>query len=397
MFQPKVLGYYSGNNPTPVQPFVMIWGGLATLAGLIWIPLGQIVGWIAWLFLAWTIGMIELTSQIPGASIGLGNIHVAWIVAYYVALGGLTWWGTLPLERRASLRTALAHRLAGKVRLQHALAGMVIVVALAALALVKLPDGKLHVDFLDVGQADAVFIQTPAGRYVLVDAGGSASGTLDQLGRRLPFWDHSLDVAIIARSDDAHLAAWTAVLERYQAGIVIAPPGWGDPQTALTTPTMLRLSQVIAGQRAQVVPAVAGTRLQLDRGVDLEIVGAPDSCKEQNCETSLSIRLAAGNVSFLLAGESVPPNGWPASTVLRLARHGSEQANPPELLEGTSPTVAIVSIDANNRFGLPSPAVLGKLSGRTVFRTDQHGSIHISTDGTQLWAQPERQADFSRP
>jgi beta-lactamase superfamily II metal-dependent hydrolase len=49
-----------------------------------------------------------------------------------------------------------------------------------------------------------------------------------------------------------------------------------------------------------------------------------------------------------------------------------------------NPSVAIIFVDTNNRYGLPSPTVLGQLVGRTILRTDQHGSIETGTDGAQL-------------
>jgi competence protein ComEC len=133
-------------------------------------------------------------------------------------------------------------------------------------------------------------------------------------------------------------------------------------------------------------------------------VGASDPCEgppmseangaepSQGCTPSLSVRLVSGNVSFLLPGRyaSAPAAGWPPSTVFRLARSGSSWVNPPEMLASVNPSVAIISVDADNRYGLPAAVVLDGLAGRTLLRTDQHGSIHISTDGVQLWVQPER-------
>lgn len=367
----------------PAQPGVMLSGGAATMAGLIWLPLGQVVGWVAWVFLSWTIGVIELTSRLPGASINLGRVDAAWIIAYYIGLAALTAWYSLPIERRIALRSRLAARLSAR----RVLSGLAIGAVLAGAALVKLPDGKLHVDFLDVRQADAVFIQTPSGRQVLIDAGNRPSLILDRLGRRLPFWDHALDVAVIARADDAHLMAWTALLERYQVGLIIAPPmlSGSDARLAPTTPTALRLKQLIAEKQAQVMPSLAGLKIQLDTGVELQVVSAPISGTAAS-----TVRVSCGNVSFLLAGASAPSHGWPASSVLRLAEQGNAGANPAEMLAAVNPTVAIISVEANNRANLPSPLALARLAGRTIFRTDRHGSINISTDGMQLWIQPER-------
>jgi competence protein ComEC len=57
----------------PVQPLIMILGGIATLAGMIWLSLGQLVAWLVYLPLAWTVWMVELTAHLPYASLDLGR------------------------------------------------------------------------------------------------------------------------------------------------------------------------------------------------------------------------------------------------------------------------------------------------------------------------------------
>ena len=86
----------------PVQPGLMITGGLALLAGLVWIPLGQIVGWVAWLSLAWTTGIIELTARIPGAAVRLGDASGVFVIGYYILLGAITWWARFGISTPCS-------------------------------------------------------------------------------------------------------------------------------------------------------------------------------------------------------------------------------------------------------------------------------------------------------
>ena len=76
--------------------------------------------------------------------------------------------------------------------------------------------------FLDVGQGDAVFIQTPSGRQVLVDGGPGESALLAQLGRQMPFWDRGIDVVVLTHSDADHLTGLVPVLARYEVGIVVS-------------------------------------------------------------------------------------------------------------------------------------------------------------------------------
>ena len=76
----------------PAQAGVMVFGGLALLAGLAWLPLGQWVGWLAWLFLSWTIQVIHLFAQIPGVSIELGYVDPLWGGVYVAALAAITFY-----------------------------------------------------------------------------------------------------------------------------------------------------------------------------------------------------------------------------------------------------------------------------------------------------------------
>jgi competence protein ComEC len=78
----------------PAQPGVMMCGGMATLLGLVWLPLGQVVGWAAWLFLTYTVRMVEITARIPFAAVEVQR--PSWIVVwlyYGLLLGWLAWKG----------------------------------------------------------------------------------------------------------------------------------------------------------------------------------------------------------------------------------------------------------------------------------------------------------------
>jgi competence protein ComEC len=81
----------------PAQPGVMIWGGVATLLGLVWLPLGKTVGWIAWLFLTYTVRIVEVTARVPFAAVDVQRPSLIVIWLYYgLLLGWLAWKGGLP-------------------------------------------------------------------------------------------------------------------------------------------------------------------------------------------------------------------------------------------------------------------------------------------------------------
>jgi len=78
----------------PPQPMVMICGGIATLLGLVWVPMGQVMGWIAWLVLTYTVRVVEITARIPFAAFDIQRPSLIIIWLYYgLLLGWLAWKG----------------------------------------------------------------------------------------------------------------------------------------------------------------------------------------------------------------------------------------------------------------------------------------------------------------
>jgi competence protein ComEC len=376
----------------PAQPGVMAAGGLALLAGLVFIPLGQVVGWVAWLFLAWTTGVIDLFARIPGAVLP-ARMSAAWVIGYYALLAAVTWWLGQPANARPRPRQMIAWA-AARLTQRKVLIAAGTVVALIALALVQLPDGKLHVYFLDVGQGDSIFIVTPSGKQILVDGGPAPSVVLAQLARHMPFWDHSLDLVIATQPDADHLAGLVAVLERYTVGAVLAAD-WPDQARA---PAVSRWLQLMVERGPIRIPPQAGLRLQIEPGLEMTLLHPEAGTLLKGNDASLVMRLAFGSTSFLLAGD-VEEAGEAAlirsgrlqpSTVLKAAHHGSKTGSSPEFLAATDPAVVVISVGVGNSFGHPSPQVLARLSDRRVFRTDQSGTIEVAGDGTRLWVKTQR-------
>jgi beta-lactamase superfamily II metal-dependent hydrolase len=79
----------------------------------------------------------------------------------------------------------------------------------------------LCVVFLDVGQGDAVFIQSPTGIQMLIDAGRPDNAVLRELGKVMPFSDRSLDYVLMTHPDADHIGGFPEVLARYTVVNVI--------------------------------------------------------------------------------------------------------------------------------------------------------------------------------
>ncbi|MBU0702892.1 MAG: MBL fold metallo-hydrolase, partial [Chloroflexi bacterium] len=309
--------------------------------------------------------------------------------AYYALLGSFTWWLAQTQERRSELWARFSSRLETKVLVGAA----VMLLILVFFTWRALPDGRLHVVFLDVGQGDAIFIQTPSGKQVLVDGGPSETALLSQLGRHMPFWDRTLDVILLTHSDFDHVTGLVGVLERYQVETAIYRRD-GEHESEIYEYWL----QLLAEDGAVVYQGEAGLRLELDEGLEMVVLHPGVELLDEANNNSVVTRLTYGQVSVLLPGDIeavveqqlVAEGAGLASTVLKAAHHGSCSSTTPEFLEAVAPEVVVISVGAENRFGHPCEEVLERLDGIPVYRTDEQGAIEFITDGVQMWVEAER-------
>ena len=294
-------------------------------------------------------------------------------------------------SRLKSLWRRLTDRLSTKVLI----AVLITAAILIWIAVASLPDGKLHVVFFDVGEGDAIFIETPRGQQILIDGGPSPTTLISALGRRMPFWDRSLDLVILTHADEDHIAGLIPVLERYRVGQVL------DSGYEHNNPMYERWLELISEKGIPTNLARAGMRIGTGDGVELVVLHpGPELMKYTDADAnnnSVVTRLVMGQVSFLLSGDIeevaqdvlVASGQELASTVLKAPHHGSNTSSSAAFLNAVNPELAIISVGADNRFGHPSPQVLerleGSVEGERILRTDEDGTIELVTDGKKAW------------
>jgi competence protein ComEC len=254
------------------------------------------------------------------------------------------------------------------------------------------PDGNLHVYLLDMGHSNAIFMETPGGAHMLIDGGRFPSRLLTALGDRMPFTDRTIEVLAISQPDEADMAALAAVLNRYDIGVAMLN---GQPNLSETfVEVQARLS------RYKGVIVRSGYALDFDDGVRIEVLHPqeqPDLSASLN-EHALVLRVSYGGVSFLLtadvsqAGQRtiLETGGWPLARVMQVPQHGTINALDEDFLDAVQPQVLILQSDRANRRGDPDPDTLTLMGDMPLFRTDEGGTIHFWTDGSDLWVQQER-------
>lgn len=269
-------------------------------------------------------------------------------------------------------------------------AGLLIAVLLFAAAW-SLPDGKLHITFIDVGDGVATLIQTPSGRDILVDAGGSGRQLSTALGDSLPFWDRQIDLVILTQPTNTHMGGLLPVLERYHVDAVMTNGvrGYSELNAALWAE--------LGEQGTQEVIAQPGSRINVGDGVLLtvlhtQITPLPEG--DDGAGEPIVLMLTYGEARVLLTGDlteeseaALLAGDWPLdATVLQVPARGHRAVSGEAFLNVVNPQLNVLTVDEGNRYGLPHPETLSRLEplDAPLYRLDQSGSVELITDGREL-------------
>ena len=248
----------------------------------------------------------------------------------------------------------------------------------------------LEVNFFDVGQGDAIFIETPEQHQILID-GGPDSTILEKLGKEMPFWDRTIDLVILTHPEEDHLSGLIDVLKRYKVenilwtGVLHKAPEYDEWQKA------------IEAEGANIKISKSGQKISWgDNPEDfIEILYPFESLEGQGSKevnnTSIASRLVYGKNSFLFPGDileeveiEILDRGVNIdSDILKISHHGSKTSSSLQFLEKVSPEIAVISLSKDNKYGHPHKETLEKLEnyGIRILRTDQQGDIKIISDG----------------
>ncbi len=369
----------------PVQPAVMILGGLSVILGWVSNMLGQLMAWIAWPFVRYTLTMVDLFSQVSHSMLPLYRVPLWSLIFWYVALA----FYSLGKEQRQKVLNLMERW----VPLSLAIATLVVVLMAVLLwrAVFSLPDGRLHLTFLDVGSADAVLIRTPSGRWVLINGGPSANTLSEALGRRFSPFERRLDWLIVASTQQDQLAGLPWVLERYPPQAVL----WaGLPQASAASQT---LDRWLTDQRIPVTFAEAGQVLDLGQGAQIEVIASG----RRGAVLLVSWRSFRGLLPIgmdIEMREALEKNPRLRSiSVFSLPSSGYPGLVSQAWLQQLAPEMVILSVAADDPYGNPRPAVLEMLRPYSMLRTDLAGWVEISTDGEKLWVFSERKVSLPPP
>jgi competence protein ComEC len=364
----------------PCVPLTMMLGALQLL--FTWCaPLAQACANLnAWI-LAWTIGAVRLLSHLDGATFVMTPAPIPLIVLYELALPAAAW-----MLRRGGAAPAVA-----------------LIAAAASLVLWPLHASApvLRVTVLDVGQADAIVIETPRHHAILVDAGGRLErgpvgndSSAERVGERIvvPFLIregiHRIDALIVSHPHGDHVGGCRPVLDKLRVSEI------ADSGQIYGGHAYHDCLDTAATEHVPIVHPRAGDVWHTNDGVtltfigpSLPFIGGKNAINDNSIAFVLQYRtfrmLFTGDAGVVAEQRFLREGIDLSATVLKVGHHGSAYGSSPEFIAAVHPRYAIISVGRHNLFGHPAPSTIATLehASAIVYRTDENAAVTIISDG----------------
>lgn len=250
--------------------------------------------------------------------------------------------------------------------------------------------GVLMVAFLDVGQGDAIFIESPVGNQVLIDGGANRS-VLRELGDVMPFYDRSIDVLIATHSDQDHIGGLADVLETYSVQFIL------ESSARAQTASYQIFDRLSGGELGSVRASIhRGHVIDIGGGAYIRVLApTSDQLAGESNTGSIVLQVVFGNTAFLLTGDAphavenqliVLDGESLTSDVLKAGHHGSRTSNGEYFVRTVAPQYVVISAGRDNTYGHPHEEVLNIFNsiGVEVLGTYENGAAVFESDGEEV-------------
>ncbi len=243
---------------------------------------------------------------------------------------------------------------------------------------------ELEIHFIDVGQGDCTLLLC-GGEAMLIDAGDNSQGTKIQsyLQKRNV---ETLKYVVCTHPDEDHIGGMDVILYKFDCETILMTDEEKD------TNTYRDVVDTMENRGYQRTLPEVGQQYSLGDAV-FTILGPSELSSDSN-NNSIALLLVHGDNRFLFTGdaeaeeeEEMVDSGIPLDAdVYKAGHHGSRTSSSEQLLEAVSPAYVVISCGEGNSYGHPHAETMNHLRamGAQVFRTDEQGSIVLSSDGSEI-------------
>lgn len=254
----------------------------------------------------------------------------------------------------------------------------------------------LAVHFINVGQGDCIFIQTPNGRNILIDGGGTPFSDYDVgINKVIPYLRRKgirqIDLIFLTHPDLDHLEGLLPILREMKVNLVIDSGIKGQHQAYIDFINLIEGDENIRYYQTR-----AGDLIRINPELELFVLNPsgpiPSGYENDLNNHSIVLKLRYKKTNFLFTGDIENDaeanllfwNDFLKSDILKVAHHGSNRSNSKLFIEKVRPQVAVISV-GKNKFGHPHTEVMKRLAEncQSVFRTDLNGTVLIQSNGKQ--------------
>ena len=244
--------------------------------------------------------------------------------------------------------------------------------------------GMARVHFLDVGQGDAILIETPGARQLLVDAGRGIR-VLTALDAILSSHEKEIEVAVMTHPDADHIGGFVPVFDRYEVGTVIR--SFVDTDTSVYMKVLEKIAE--EGSVSHAVSRAYSFTLD---GMEFDILWPIGEDVRETNAASIVLLVTYGDMKVLLTGDAPAaveeylvtafPGRLADVDILKAGHHGSKTSTAPAFLAHTKPNAFVYSMKAGNHYGHPHESVLSTFADYTARFPAEKAKEYRTSDGT---------------
>ncbi|MBS1793461.1 MAG: ComEC/Rec2 family competence protein [Acidobacteria bacterium] len=371
------------------------------------LPLVKLTEALNWLLLAVPRVFVEndlAGFRVPAYTGPWRSIYVLYFAAVLILTIAVNRWRPFDLDHKSR-----------KFRVRGAAAAFLLLAALVVFHpfSAPAPDGRLHIDFLDVGQGDAALVTFPNGETLLVDGGGRPNygrqyvqrdgaepelfepdaATIGETVVSRFLWEKGysrIDYLLATHADADHIQGLTDVAKNFRVRAAF----FG--RTPETDADFAALAEVLRRRRIEAVVVKRGDVLDFGAArVEVLYPEADDSATaDADNDHSVVLRVLFGAKRFLLTGDIekgterllLANPDFLRADVVKVAHHGSRTSSTADFVAATRAVYAIVSVGRTSQFGHPHREIVERwqAAGAKILTTGERGTISVSTGGNDL-------------